>query len=308
MGIFRVLPRSLSIPLLRLLASAAYVLDRKHRHIAHVNLCIAFPEFSAKQRSRIARRSFENIGLNLLEVSRLDLLRSDNIGDLVSYDPDFGLENFLAARASGKPILYLTGHFSAWELLPAAHALHGYPLSFVTRPLDNAALDAYLTRIREASGNRVIRKKNSARQILQRLKEGGYVGILLDQNTVTQEGIFSDFFSIPAATSTSLALLALRTDALVLPGFLTCMQNGTYRIKFLPAIRPVRTGDMVRDVAAHTRRFNSVLEEIIRQQPEAWLWGHKRWKNQPLENPQDLYGLSEEGLRAFLLRQRSARE
>jgi Kdo2-lipid IVA lauroyltransferase/acyltransferase len=283
-----------------MLATGAYYLDFRHRHIARVNLNIAFPELSQPARNRIARKSFQNTAMNLLEISRLPDLSPDNISSLVAYDSEFGLNNYRTACSKGKGILYLTGHFSAWELLPAAHALYGYPLSFVTRPLDNAFLDRYMRMLRESKGNRVITKKNSARPILKDLKSKGTAGILIDQNTSLQEGLFVDFFGIPAATTTGMAFLALHTDAPVLPGYLMPMCNGRYTIKFLPPVEIVRTGDMQHDLEAGTRKFNEILEQIIREQPESWLWGHKRWKYQPPGNPQNLYKLSQQELEEFL--------
>lgn len=300
MWFFRLLPRPLGVFLIRFLGACTYYFDSRHRHIAAVNLKIAFPELTQRERSRIARRSFQNTGMNLLEVSRLDSLSPEKIGSLVEYDSLQGLNNYEAARSKRKGILYLTGHFSSWELLPSAHALHGYPLSFITRPLDNAILEKYLLQIRESKGNRVINKRNSVRPILKAIASGGAAGILLDQNTSLQEGIFVEFFGIPAATTTSMALFALRTDAPVLPGFLTPMHDGRYTIKFLPPIEMIRTGDMNRDLEINTRRFNQVLETIIREYPESWLWGHRRWKNQPPGNPQDLYTLSAEELSQFV--------
>ncbi len=298
--IFRFLPRFCASRILNLLAIATYYLDAHHRHIARVNLRIAFPELSCRERRRIARRSFQSTAQNLLEVSRLTRLSSRNISTLVEYDPEAGMNNFQAAAARKKPILYLTGHFSAWELLPTAHALFGHPLSFVTRPLDNPALEKDLVRLRQAAGNTVISKKNSSRQILKTLKEAGSVGILMDQNTDPQEGVFADFFGLPAATTSGVALFALKTDATVLPGYLTPMRHGLYRIRFLPPLDLIRTGDRTRDILENTRLFNRVLESIVREQPESWLWGHKRWKNQPSGEPTDIYMLSEEELEAFL--------
>ncbi len=302
--LFQTLPRPFGVQLIRFLATLVYYMDFPHRRIAMVNLKIAFPDLTERERKRIALKSFQNTGMNLLEVSRLRFLTRDNIASLVEYDRMEGLENYKAAQAKGKGIIYLTGHFSSWELLPAAHALHGYPLSFITRPLDNAVLEQYLLKIRESKGNRVINKKNSARPVLKNLAAGGAAGILMDQNTSMQEGIFVDFFGIPAATTVSVALFALRTDAPVLPGFLTPMSNGRYVIKFLTPIDVVRTGDMSRDLEFNTRRFNAVLEEIIREQPESWLWGHRRWKNQPPGNPQNLYSLPDQELTEFLERVR----
>ncbi len=245
-------------------------------------------------------RSFQHTAQNLLYVSRLPLLNRENISSLVSYDAVSGLKNFEAAKAKGNGILYLTGHFSAWELLPAAHALYGHPLHFVTRPLDNPYLERYLRSRRELGGNHVIAKRRSARQILERLRSRDSVGILMDQNTGLQEGVFADFFGLPAATTTAAALLALRADATVLPGFLSPRHEGRYNINFLPPVQLLRTGEMRRDVQVNTELFNSIIEGIVRRQPESWLWGHKRWKLQPQGNPQDLYSLSWEDLRAFL--------
>jgi KDO2-lipid IV(A) lauroyltransferase len=299
--------RSHALRLLDFLASLTYRLDPVHRDIARVNLTIAFPELSCREQEEITRRSFQSSARNLLEVSHMPDLTSKNIRSLVQYDSRLGLNNYEIARSHRKGILYLTGHFSAWELLPKAHALYGYPLSFVTRPLDNEPLERYLFHIRQMAGNRVIYKRDSARHILKVLKTEGAVGILMDQNTSLQEGIFADFFGLPAATSTSIALLALRTEAPVLPGYLTPEAGGCYTIKFLNPVDLSRTGDTALDIAVNTRRLNAILEGIIREQPGTWLWGHKRWKYQP-EGCPDLYGLSERELRAYLTRAAAARQ
>lgn len=297
---FRVCPRRLGIAIIRLLANCAYYLDRRHRHIARVNLKIAFPGLSEHERNLIARKSFQNTAMNLLVISKFPSLTPDTIDSLAGYDPENGLANYLEGNARGKGILYLTGHFSAWELLPSGHALHGYPLSFVTRPLDNALFEKYLLRLRESKGNRVIGKKNSARQILKELKSNNAVGILMDQNTSVQEGLFVDFFGVPASTTPGLAFFALHSGAAVVPSYLTPPNKGRFSIKFLPPVEVTRTGDMELDLRVNTQRFNWVLEGIIREQPESWLWGHKRWKHQPEGNPQDLYALSDAELSDFL--------
>ncbi len=304
-GLFRLLPRVPATSILDLVAGLCFLVDPKHRHIARVNLKIAFPDLGPEERDRIARESFRNVAHNLLEISRLNEPDLSAISNLVEYDPQCGLNNYEAARSRGRGILYITGHFSAWELLPTAHAIFGHPLSFVTRPLDNPFLEGHLVRIRETAGNRVIPKKNSARRILETLKASQDVGILMDQNTdPQQDGIFVDLFGIPAATTSSVALFALRTEAPVLPGYLTPMRDGRYRIKFLAPIDPVRTGDNTVDVQVNTRLFNDVMERIVLEQPESWLWGHKRWWYQPPGNPPNLYRLSNRELDAFLLRSR----
>jgi Kdo2-lipid IVA lauroyltransferase/acyltransferase len=298
---FRMFPRSIGVGIIRMAASLVYYLDLRHKNIADINLRIAFPELAPHQRKRIALKSFQNVAMNLLEVSRMKELTPDTIASLVGYDEDCGLKNYQTALTNGKSILYLTGHFSSWELLPTAHALHGYPLSFITRPLDNTRLERYLLNLRESKGNEVIYKRNAARQIIKNLKSGKSTGILMDQNTRSlEERIFVNFFGIPAATTTSVALFALRSQAPVLPGYLTPMNQGRYKIKFLPPVEIIRSGDIEQDLRINTQKFNDILEQIIREQPESWLWGHKRWNNQPAGNPQDLYRLSAQELTDFL--------
>jgi KDO2-lipid IV(A) lauroyltransferase len=108
------------------------------------------------------------------------------------------------------------------------------------------------------------------------------VGILADHNTTLEEGVFADFFGIPASTTSGLARIALRTDAAVVPGFLCWDEaRGKYRLRFEPAVELVRSGNEESDVAKNTQRFTAVIEEYVRAHPDQWLWVHKRWKTRP---------------------------
>ncbi|MGH9780949.1 MAG: lysophospholipid acyltransferase family protein, partial [Candidatus Acidiferrales bacterium] len=203
----------------------------------------------------------------------------ENIERLVVLD---GFENFDAARQRGKGVIFLTGHMSAWELAPFAQALYGNPLSFLARAVDNTRVDALVNHYRCLSGNRPIEKNNAARAMLRVLHSGGTVGILADQNTSLDEGMFVDFFGIPAATTTGLARIARRTDAAVVPGFLFWDNSmRKYRLRFEAAVQLQRTEDEDADIRVNTARCNKVIEDYIRAHPEQWLWIHKRWKNRP---------------------------
>jgi len=115
------------------------------------------------------------------------------------------------------------------------------------------------------------------------------VGILADQNTMPEEGVFVEFFGTPACTTTGIARVALHTDAAVVPGYAVWDERlGKYRLRFEPAIELARTGDPERDVLVNTQKFTTVIEEIIRKYPEQWVWVHARWKMRPKGEP-DLY-------------------
>lgn len=260
-------------------AAAAYYLRPPLRRAAVFNLQLAFPDWTDKQRKRAVRRMIQQIGWMAGEFSQFPKYTRDNIGRVVVLD---GYENFDAARRQGKGVVFLTGHMSAWELAPFAQALYGNPLHFLVRPIANAKVDALINRYRRLSGNQPIEKNRSARAILRVLTEGGTVGVLSDHNTSLEEGVFVDFFGIPASTTSGLARLALRTDAAVVPGFLSWdRERRRYRLRFEPAVELARSADEEADVRENTQRFTRVIEDYVRLHPDQWLWAHKRWKTRP---------------------------
>ena len=118
------------------------------------------------------------------------------------------------------------------------------------------------------------------------MRAGETVGILMDTNMTPPQGIFVDFFGIPACTASGLARIALRTDAAVVPGFtIWDPASQKYRLRFDPALELVRTGDLEADIAANTRMFTKVIEDYVRKYPDQWLWVHRRWKTRPEGQP-----------------------
>ena len=277
------LPRSAARFVGAAFAAVAYRLRMPLRKAAQTNLQIAFPELGERKRDEIIRRMVRQVGWMAAEFSQLPKYSRENIEKIVVID---GFENFDAAKRRGKGVLFLTGHMSAWELSSFAHALYGYPLHFLVRPVSNRRVDALVNRYRCLSGNRPIDKNKSARAILKVLGEAGTVGILMDHNTSLDEGVFVNFFGVPASTSSGLARLALRTDAAVVPGFLLWdASRRKYRLRFEPAVELSRSNDEEADVRENTQRFTRVIEQFIREHPDQWLWVHKRWKTRPPGDP-----------------------
>jgi KDO2-lipid IV(A) lauroyltransferase len=274
-----ILPRSAARFVGASAAATAYFLRPPLRKAALFNLRLAFPQWTEDQRSRAVRRMIRQVGWMAGEFSQFPKYTRANIERIVELD---GLANFETAHRRGKGVLFLTGHMSAWELAPFAQALYGNPLHFLVRPIANARVDALINRYRCLSGNRPIEKNRSARAILRVLADGGTVGVLSDHNTSLEEGVFVDFFGIPASTTSGLARLALHTDAAVVPGFLSWDEDlRKYRLRLEPAVELSRTSDQEADVRENTQRFTRVIEDYIRAHPDQWLWVHKRWKTRP---------------------------
>jgi Kdo2-lipid IVA lauroyltransferase/acyltransferase len=276
--ILGVLPRPLARGLAALAARLLLFFLPKLRKTAELNLRLAFSEWTETQRRAVMKQMARNLGWMAAEFARLPRYTKENIEDVVVLD---GHENFLAGQSRGKGVLYLTGHIGAWELSSYAHALYGFPLHYMARPLDNKPLDALVNGYRGLSGNKPIYKNEAARTMLRVLKDAGTVGILADQNTI-DEGVFVDFFGVPACTTTGIARVALHTDAAVVPGYAFWDENlRKYRLRFEPPVELIRTGDTESDILQNTQRFAKVLEEIIRKYPGQWVWIHARWKNRP---------------------------
>ena len=267
-------------------ASVARMLLRlspKLKKTAEFNLRLAFPEWSDAQRAATLRGMARSLGWMAAEFALMPRYTRQTIEEVVVLD---GHENFLAGQRRGKGVLFLTAHLGAWELSSYAHALYGHALHYMARPLDNARLDALVNRYRGLSGNQPIFKNESARAMLKILKDAGTVGILADQNTMPEEGLFVDFFGTPACTSAGIARVALHTGAAVVPGYAVWDEElGKYRLRFEPPLELVRTGDAERDILLNTGRFAKVTEEIIRKYPDQWVWVHARWKTRPKGEP-----------------------
>ncbi len=273
------LPRWLARPLGAMLARIAYWARPSLRRAANFNLALAFPEWTPAMRRHVIRRMVRNIGWMGAEFTQFPKYNRENIERVIILD---GNENYLEAMRRGKGLFFLTGHMGPWELSSFAHAVYGYPCHFLARQIDNSRVDALVNSYRCLSGCRVIEKNDAARSVLRYLREGGAIGVLADQNTSLEEGVFVPFFGIPACSTSGLARIALRTDAAVVPGYAFWDDEiGKYRLRFEPAVDLVRTGDEDQDVVANTAKFMKVVEDFARAHPDQWLWVHKRWKTRP---------------------------
>ena len=277
--IMGLMPRPLSRAFAIAIAQMVYLLHFRLRQVGMRNLAMVFPEKSAAERRRILRGVFTSLGRQLAELCQFPSYTPQNIDQVVVYD---GLENYERAYARGKGVLFLTAHFGGWELSAFTHSLHGHWLHIVMRPMDNEYLDRWLQQYRTMHGNKTVNKDDFVRGLLAAMKAGETVGILMDTNMTPPQGIFVDFFGIPACTASGLARIALRTGAAVVPGFtIWDAELQKYRLRFDPELELIRTGHLEADIAANTQMFTKVIEQYVRTYPDQWLWVHRRWKTRP---------------------------
>lgn len=249
------------------------------RRVGVRNLKLAFPEMPEQERLRTLRGVFVSLGRLLAEFPKFPGYTLENVSQVAIYD---GLENFEAASRRGKGVLLLSAHFGGWEIGSFVHSLYGHKLQVVVRDLDNPYVNSLAKRYRTLHGNGSIGKAEFARGLLSALRRGETVGILMDVNMVPPHGVFVDFFGHAACTAAGVARAVLHTGAAVVPAFTIwdeALQK--YRIRFEPALEPVRTGDADADAVANTALYTKVIESFVRRYPDQWLWVHRRWKTRP---------------------------
>jgi Kdo2-lipid IVA lauroyltransferase/acyltransferase len=231
----------------------------------------------AKMPASLVDGVFASLARTLAVFTRLPSINAQNISAYIRYE---GFEHYEEAKRRGKGVLFATAHLGNWELSAYAHALMTEPMNIVVRPLDIQASDEVVEARRAGSGNRIISKQHSARDILRALKLNQPVGILIDQNVSLEEGTFIDFFGTPACAGTAFARIAAHSGAAVIPGFAFWIESERrYTLKFYPLVDI--TGEAIED----TRRIHAVIEQAIREHPEQWLWLHRRWKTRPPGQP-----------------------
>src|SRR5918995_2800912 len=280
----RALPLSMVRRLGETLGLMFYLVDRVHRRIALANLEVAFPKRSPDDCRAIAKAMFQHFGRLLLELLKYSSLSRERQMALVDWE---GEERVRLALAQGKGILFCTGHFGFWEQQALAHALKFEPMAVMARPLDNPKLHDLLERIRTSNGNEVVYRRGAVRRALRLLGEGKAVGILIDQHMTSADAIYVDFFGRPAATTSTLAALAMRTGAPVIPLFAFPIPGGRYRMIYEHPVEPPHDSeDAIREF---TQRCTDVLEMHVRHHPELWLWMHRRWRDAPVVETRGMF-------------------
>jgi Kdo2-lipid IVA lauroyltransferase/acyltransferase len=271
----RILPMRAVLAVGSVLGFAFFAFDKPHRRLAIQNLRAAFPLRSEPECRRIARGMFSHFGRLLTVLLKFSTMRPDQMLARVEFEGD---ERVLAAHGEGRGVLLFTGHFGFWEINALVHALELKPMAVLARPLDNPLLHRLLESARRRTGNSVIYRQGALRRVLRALNENQAVAILIDQHILTSDAVYVDFFNRPAATTSALAALALRTGAPVLPAFALPQPGGRFRMVYEHPIAPPREDDPDA-IRVFTQSCTDVLEMYVRRYPELWLWMHRRWRD-----------------------------
>ena len=255
------------------------------RRVVEQQLGAAFPGLDAKAIAAIGLGSYRNLGRVAIEAALLSRMGKDQV--LALFAETHGADAVETAKAQGKGIVFLTGHFGNWELAGAFVALSLMPVEVIARRMGNPVFDSFLTRTRERLGMRVVPDAEAVRRVPRVLRDGGAVAMLADQSGLNLASTFVPFFGRPAKTPRGPAVFALRFDAPVVLGIATHRPDGRLTMSF-EAIDAPRTGDLERDTDALLAAYSRALERRVRAAPEQYFWQHRRWKWQPADTPAEL--------------------
>jgi len=264
-------------PFLNSLSFLAYLIDKRHKKIAKVNLDFAFgDELSEERKKEIIKRCYKNLVYNLADFVKNQGISKEKLKEKVKIEN----ENYLRdALKEGKKVILITAHYGNWELAAlTTGALFG-PLTIVGRKLDSPTMNRILRKNREQFDIEALDKRGAMKGLIRALKEGRMVGLLVDQNTAEDEGILVDFFGKKARHTPSAALLARKFDALIVPLFVKTDDFKNFTLTFHPPIKTPKTKDQKNDIFVSTQKQAEVTEKAIREKPEEWFWFHRRWKN-----------------------------
>jgi len=232
---------------------------------------MAMPDLPEAPRAELGRRSFEHLGRSLLEICWLPNLDLPRLQKTTSFE---GLELFTAALDAGRGVVLFTGHCGNWEWMAAAIGLLGFRMNVIAREIYDPRLNDFIIASRAVHSVKTIGRgsTSSAREILQTLKDGAVLGVLIDQN-IKAENVTVPFFGHPAPTPVGPAKMAIRAGAAAIAGFIE-YRDGLQHVRFEPPIFTSRTDDP----AELTARLTGAIEDQIRKVPSQWVWMHERWR------------------------------
>lgn len=260
----------------KILGILIYYIDFPHRRIVIRNLKFAYPEWADEEVCRVSRKVFRNLGITILEIlqmaffSKEDFLRNIRIK---------GEEHLLNAVESGKGVIIISAHLGNWEAASLFSPCYfGYPVTVVVRKIESEIINRWILKLRTRFGNSRIDKEGALPEMMQTLRSGKILAMLIDQGTTKSEGVELLFYGKKVTVTPAAAMLALRCKSPVLPVFCIREEDQKLAIIIEPPVQLVRTNDLRDDLKSNTQIMTDVMEKAVRKYPDQWLWLHKRWK------------------------------
>jgi len=279
---FTILPVNLALWIARTIARFLYIFYPNRKNIAYSNLLSVFGKSkSTSELKHVCKKAFLNLSQTVAEVLRIPCLDDKYLEKYVNVIGKDYIDQALSAKNG---VIMLTAHFGNWEFLSLTGAMIGYPSNVLARDQRPKKVNELLNTYRESKGSKVINKGFQTRRVVKTLRENKVVGFLSDQDA-GKTGVFVDFLGRPTSTPAGAIAFALKTKAKILPCFIIREKGPYHRVEINSPLELNFKADKAEAIKQGLQKFSNVLSRYVKENPEQWLWFHKRWKSTP---PSDL--------------------
>jgi KDO2-lipid IV(A) lauroyltransferase len=263
------------------LGNLAYYVSANSRKVVRQNLDFAFDKsLSEKEITEITKYSFKNLLLNFLHLMEIRHMSVDELKRKVTIH---NLEAVKKVHAQGRSVIYITTHYSSWELGGASISALIEPLGAVYKKMNNEQYEAWVLESRAHFGNINLEKSNVIKPLIKLIKNKIACGILIDTNINKREGVEVMFMGKTIRQTSTPAYLARKFNSAVIPVTIRTDDEENYTLMIFDEIPVQKTEDEAADILNATQLQADWLTSVIRKEPKFWFWLHRRWKN---EHPQ----------------------
>jgi KDO2-lipid IV(A) lauroyltransferase len=275
--VLTVFPQKMTIGLMKILGRFAYFMSKKHQHIIHTNLILAFGDtLNEAKRKEIGIAAFTNMIDTVFGIVKRDKMKKEDVVKNITFE---GEEIINAYQDSGKQFILVTGHFGNWELLSQSIAIHfDLTLVGVGRKLDSEIMDEVLIKNRQRFNVEMVYKKGAMKGCIKAIGQKKIIGILTDQSLSVEQSVDVDFFDYQTTHTPIASILSRKFELDLIPAFISTDDYIHYTVKIYPPIKTLKSDDQEKDLSLLTQAQADSMEYVIKNNPKQWFWMHKRWK------------------------------
>lgn len=275
--VLMILPSSFRRAFFSSLATLGYYLSAKYRRISHQNIDFLFDNSkSEEEKNEITKYALKNFIFNFMHVMELRNMSKEELQQRITIQ---NIEAVQKVHNEGRAVVYVTPHYSSWELGGASISAFIEPIIAVYKKMKNREYESWLLEGRDRFGNISMEKSNIVRPLVKNIKKGLGCGILIDTNINPKDGVIVDFMGKKIHQTSTPAYLARKFDAAIIPITMRTDDDENYTLMIFDEIQVNKTDDEQKDILEATQAQADWLGNLITKEPKFWFWLHRRFKN-----------------------------
>jgi len=271
------LPHSIRKSFFIFLAKVAKLLSAKTRKVVKANLEFVFKDITKEQIDSITDYSFKNLLLNFLHLMEIRHMSKDDLAKIVKIE---NLDEVKRIHNEGRAIVYVTTHYSSWELGGASIGAFIEPLGAVYKRMKNKDYENWVLESRSHFGNINLEKTNVMKKLIKLVKEKKSIGILIDTKIPSKDGVIVDFLGKKISQTSAASFLARKYNAAIVPVAMRTDDDENYTLMIFNELKIENSDDVKKDIEKLTQLQATWLSELIKKEPKFWFWLHRRFKGE----------------------------